>query len=282
MFELSLPEKTIFITIAVLYMIASSIVLHELISKGSKKYNQFLLPILSLAITLEAVFMIFRAISIKRLPLTGLFESLIVLTIAFGLLYLFLNIFIQQVWFSSIMVWIISVLFIIAGVFAKPASEPLEIAATPWAMVHGVSMIFGSVSIILAAASSFLYLHGCKKLKSKEIIKVMGKVPNIEKLENMTLFGIKAGFVFITIGIIGGLGLVATSGNSFLSWLLDLKVISIIIAWILLGSVLIMNYLLTLRGNIKAFLSLAIFTFVVFAVVGVTLLGATQHNFSGN
>jgi len=279
MFKLSLPEKTIFIIVSVLYIITALIGFFQLFPKG-KKYNKLLLPILSLAITLEAVLMIFRAISIKSLPLTGLFESLIVLTLVFGLLYLFLNIFIQQVWFSSIMIWIISVLFIIAGIFAQPASEPLKIAATPWALVHGISMIFGIVSIILAAACSFLYLHGCKKLKSKEVIKVMGRVPNIEKLEKMIMFGIKAGLVFITIGIIGGLGLVATTGNSIISWLLDPKVISIIIAWILLASVLIMNYLLTLRGNTKAFLTLAIFTFVVFAVVGVTFLGVTKHNFS--
>ena len=281
MFKLPLTEKIIFIFVAILYISAAATGVFQLFSEG-KKYRHLLLPIVSLAVTLEAVIMVFRAASIKALPLTGLFESLIVLTIVFGIVYLFLNIFIQQVWFSSVMVWIILLLFLTAGFFAPPASEPLEIAATPWALVHGISMILGGVSIILAAASSFLYLLGCNKLKSKEIIKVIGRVPNIEKLENMALFGIKAGFVFITIGIIGGLGLVTTSGRDFVSWLIDLKVIFIIIAWILLGAILIFNHLLKLKGNAKAFLTLAIFIFVVFAIVGVTLLGATQHNFSSN
>ena len=281
MFKLPLPEKIIFILVAVLYTSAAAIGFFQLSSKG-KKYKNLLLPIVSLAVTLEAVIMVFRAASIKALPLTGLFESLIILTIVFGIVYLFLNIFIQQVWFSSVMVWMILVLFLIAGAFAQPVAEPLRIAATPWALLHGISMILGGVSIILASASSFLYLLGRNKLKSKEIIKVIGKIPNFEKLENMALFGIKAGFVFITIGIIGGLGLVAMSGRDFASWLLDLKVISIVIAWILLGTILILNYLLTLKGNVKAFLTLTIFIFVVFAVVGVTLLGVTQHNFSSN
>ena len=281
MFKLPLPEKIIFILVAVLYTSAAAIGFFQLSSKGIK-YKNLLLPIVSLAVTLEAVIMVFRAASIKALPLTGLFESLIILTIVFGIVYLFLNIFIQQVWFSSVMVWMILVLFLIAGAFAQPVAEPLRIAATPWALLHGISMILGGVSIILASASSFLYLLGRNKLKSKEIIKVIGKIPNFEKLENMALFGIKAGFVFITIGIIGGLGLVAMSGRDFASWLLDLKVISIVIAWILLGAILIFNHLLKLKGNAKAFLTLAIFIFVVFAIVGVTLLGATQHNFSSN
>ena len=236
MFKLPLPEKIIFILVAVLYTSAAAIGFFQLSSKGIK-YKNLLLPIVSLAVTLEAVIMVFRAASIKALPLTGLFESLIILTIVFGIVYLFLNIFIQQVWFSSVMVWMILVLFLIAGAFAQPVAEPLRIAATPWALLHGISMILGGVSIILASASSFLYLLGRNKLKSKEIIKVIGKIPNFEKLENMALFGIKAGFVFITIGIIGGLGLVAMSGRDFASWLLDLKVISIVIAWILLGTI---------------------------------------------
>ena len=68
MFKLSLPEKTIFIKVAVLYIIVATIVFFQLFPKG-KKYNRLLLPILSLSISLEAVLMIFRAISIKSFPL---------------------------------------------------------------------------------------------------------------------------------------------------------------------------------------------------------------------
>jgi ABC-type uncharacterized transport system permease subunit len=278
MFKLPLPEMIIFFLVAVIYIFAAVIGLFQLFP-GGKKYHHFLLPFVSLAVSLEAVILIFRAVSIKALPLTGLFESLIVLTVIFGLLYLFLNIFIQQVWFGSLMVWIILVLYLIAGIFAQPAAEPLKIATTPWALVHGISMIMGGVSIILAAVSSFLFLLGRNKLKSKEVVKIIGRVPNIEKLEHMALFGVRAGFVFITIGIICGLGLVATTGRDFAAWLIDLKVIFIFAAWILSGTILILNFLFPLKGNTKALLTLLLFVFVVFAIIGVTLLSTTQHNF---
>ena len=278
MLKLPLPELIIFFIVAVIYIITAAIGLIQLFS-GGKKYQHLMLPFVSLAVSLEALILIFRAVSIKALPLTGLFESLIVLTLIFSLLYLFLNIFIQQVWFSSLTVWIILVLYLIAGIFAQPAAEPLKIARTPWALLHGISMILGGVSIILAALSSFLYLIGRKRLKSKEVMKVIGRVPNIEKLEHMSLFGVQAGFVFITIGIIGGLGLVAASGRDFTAWLMDLKVIFILAAWILSGTILILNHLFKLKGNIKVFLTLVLFVFVVFAIIGVTLLSTTQHNF---
>lgn len=281
MLKLPLPEMIIFCFVTVVYIAAAIIGILQLLSRG-QQYKRFLSPLVSLAVVLEAVILIFRAVSIKALPLTGLFESMIVLTIVFGLVYLFFSIAIQQVWFSSIMVWIILVLIVMAGIVAAPASEPLEIAATPWAVVHGISMILGGASIMFAAASSFLYLLGKHRLKSKKVMKVIGRVPNIEKLELMSLFGIKLGFVLTTIGIIGGLGLVSISGKSIVAWLLDPKVICIMAAWVLLGIILIFNHVLALKGKARAYLTIVVFVFIVFAILGVTILGTTQHNFAGS
>jgi ABC-type uncharacterized transport system permease subunit len=280
MFELPLPEKTIFFCVVVIYLAATVIGILQLMA-GGEKYKRSLLPLVSLALTLEAVILIFRAVAIKAVPLTGLFESMIVLTIVLGLIYLFFSIAIQQVWFSSVMVWVILVLVLMAGIVAKPASEPHEIAATPWAIAHGITMILGGASTMFATASSFLYLLGNRRLKHKKVMKVIGKVPNIEKLERMTLFGIRAGFVLITIGLISGLGLVSVVGTGIFKWLMDIKVICIIAAWILLGIILILNHLLALKGKARAYLTMVVFVFVLFAILGVTILGTTQHNFAG-
>lgn len=280
MFNLPLSEMIILFLAAVIYVSGAVVGVFQLFP-GGRQYKHLLLPIILLAIFLEAVILILRAVTIKALPLTGLFESLIILTIIFGALYLILNIFIRQVWFGSVMVWIMLLLCLVTCIFAQPVTEPVDIAATPWALAHGIMMILGGVSIILATASSFLYLFSHNRLKSKKVMTVIGRVPNIEKLQYMAMFGIKAGFVFITIGIIGGLGLVAISGRGIAAWLVDLKVICIFAAWILLGTIVILNHLLALKGKTVAFLTLTIFVFVLFAVVGVTLLGKTQHNFTG-
>lgn len=281
MFELPLPEMIVFCFVAVIYIAAAIVGILQLLAAG-QQYKRFLSPLVSLAVTLEAVILIFRAVSLKGFPLTGLFESLIILSIVFGLVYLFFSIAVQQVWFGSVMVWIILALVLIAGIVAEPASEPIAIAATPWAIVHGIAMILGGVSITFAAASSFLYLLGRYRLKSKKVTKVIGKMPNIERLELMTLFGIRAGFVLTTIGIIGGLGLVWISGKSISTWLVDPKVVSILIAWFLLGNILFMNRLFALKGKVRAYLTIVVFVFVVFAILGVTILGTTQHHFAGS
>lgn len=263
----------------VLFLAAALVGVLQLLA-GSEKYRRFLRPLILLAVVLEVVLLIFRAVAIKAVPLTGLFESMIVLTVVFGLVYLLLSTAIRQVWFGSIMAWIIFAMVLMAGIVAKPVSEAHEAAATSWAIGHGITMILGGASIMFATASAFLYLLGRGRLKRKEIIQVLGRVPNIEKLEQMTLLGIKAGFVLITIGLISGLGLVWLLGTDIFEWLTDVKVVCIIAAWGLLGVMLLPARMLLLKGKTRAYMTIAVFVLLLFAILGVTVLGVTQHNFS--
>lgn len=268
----------IFAFVVVIYIAGAIVGVLQLLS-GGEKYRRFLLPIVSLAVTLEAVILIFRAVAIKAIPLTGLFESMIVLSIVFGLTYLFISIAIQQVWFGSVMVWLILGLVLMAGLVAEPASEPLAVAATPWAIAHGIMMILGGASTVFATACSFLYLLGSHRLKSKKVALVLGRVPNIEKLEQMIILGIRASFVLITIGLIIGMGMVTVVGTGIVRWLTDLKVICIIVAWVLLGIILVSNRLLLLKGKVRAYMTIAVFVFMLFAILAATILG-TAHDFS--
>lgn len=279
MFKLPFPENMILAFVVMLYIAGATVGVLQLLSWG-EKYKRFLIPLVSLAVTLEAVILIYRAVAIKAVPLTGLFESMIVLTIVFGLTYLFFSIAIQQVWFGSVMVWLILGLVLIAGLVAEPASEPDSIAATPWAIAHGITMILGGASTVFATASSFLYLLGSNRLKSKKVMLVLGRVPNIEKLEQMILFGIRASFVLITIGLIIGMGLVSVLGTGIVRWLTDLKVICIISAWVVLGIILISNRLLLVKGKVRAYMTIAVCVFMLFAVL-VTIIIGTAHDFKG-
>jgi len=157
MFDLPLPEMAVFIFVIVICVAAAVIGFLQLLRRD-EKLRRSLLALVSLAITLEAVILIFRAVAIKAVPLTGLFESMIVLTIVFGLIYLFLSIAIHRVWFASIMVWVMLLLVLMAGIVAEPASQAHAAASTPWAIAHAIAMILGGASAMLATASPVLYL----------------------------------------------------------------------------------------------------------------------------
>jgi len=283
MLQLPMAEMIIFASVVVIYLAAATVGILQLLNCG-ERYKRFLLPLVLLAVILEIVCLIFRAGAIKAIPLTGLFDSMIVFTIAFGLIYLFFSIAIRQVWFRSVMVWVILVMILMAGIVAEPASEPRTVAATPWAISHGIAMILGGVSIAFATASAFLYLLGRHRLKHKKVMQVLGRVPNIEKLESMSLFGIRLSFVLITIGLISGLGLAVVKSTmlemSALDWLTDAKIILIAAAWILLGAILAGRRIIALKGKITAYLTMAAFLLILFGFVGVAVFCGTKHNFT--
>ena len=104
MFDLPLHEMVTFALVVAIALAAAAVGILQLLP-GIEKFRRFLLPLVSLAVVLEAVILVFRAMAIKSVPLTGLFESMIVLTIVVGLTYLFFSLAIQQVWFGSVMVW---------------------------------------------------------------------------------------------------------------------------------------------------------------------------------
>jgi ABC-type uncharacterized transport system permease subunit len=284
MFDLPYYEMAVFILVVVICLVAAVIGILQLLMQG-EKLRRSLLALVSLAVSLEAVILIFRAIAIKAVPLTGLFESMIVLTIVFGLIYLFLSIAIHKVWFASVMVWVMLLLVLMSGIVAEPASQAHEAASTPWAIAHAIAMILGGASAMLAASSAVLCLFAQRKLKQKKLLPVLGKVPNIEKLERMNLLGLKSCFVLMTFGLASGIGLAATSASlnmTAIDWITDAKIVLITVVWLLLGTIMALWKTAKLKKKTIAHVTLIAFALILFAVVGTSVFCGTGHNFAGS
>jgi len=283
MFGLPLHEMVTFALVVAIALAAAAVGILQLLP-GIEKSRRFLLPLVSLALVLEAVILVFRAVAIKAVPLTGLFESMIVLTIVFGLTYLFFSLAIQQVWFGSVTVWVILVLVVLTGIVAEPASQAHAAASTPWAIAHAIAMILAGAAAMLATASAVLYLFARRKLKQKNLLQILGKVPNIEKLEQMNLFGLKSCFVLMTLGLASGIGLAATTTSLDMTaydWLTDAKIVLISFVWLLLGTILVLWKAIKLKEKTIAHVTIVAFALILFAVVGTSIFCGTGHDFSG-
>jgi ABC-type uncharacterized transport system permease subunit len=280
MFDLPIHEMVVFALVVVVYAAASTAAVLQLLADG-QRYRRFVIPLVALGAVLEAVVLIFRAVAIKAVPLTGTFESLIVLTIVFALVYLFFSIAIHRVWFGSVMVWVILGLIILSALVAEPASAAHAAASTPWAIAHGIAMILAGAAAMLAAASAVLYLFARRKLKQKKVLQVLGKVPNIERLERMNIFGLKACFVLMTLGFASGAGLAATASVNMTAadWLTDAKIVLIAVVWLLLGAILVLWRTVGLREKAIAYVTIVVFALILFAVVGTSVFCGTGHDF---
>jgi ABC-type uncharacterized transport system permease subunit len=282
MFDLPVAEMAVFTVVLAICFAAAAVGVLQLLRR-SENLRRSLFALVSLTITLEAVILILRAIAIKAVPLTGLFESMTVLTIVFGLICLFLSIAIHKEWFASVMVWVMLMLVFMSAIVAEPASQANAAASTPWAIAHATAMILSGASAMFAAASAVLYLFAERKLKQKNILHILGKVPNIEKLERMNLLGLKSCFVLMTFGLASGIGLAATSASldrTAVDWLTDAKIVLIAFVWLLLGTVLVLWKTVKLRKRTVARVTLVTFALILFAVVGTSVFCGSGHDFA--
>jgi len=279
MLDLSAPEAVVFVLVVLAQAAAGAVAALQL-RKGHRRNETLLASLVLAAVVLNLGLLGLRGVSIRAVPLTGLFESLIVLAVVFGVLYLLLKSAMEQVWFGSVMVWVTLGMVLAAAFVAKPASRPHELAATPWAVAHATAMILASASVTFAAANSGLYLLGSYRLKHHGIMQVLGRIPNMETLARMNRLAVRMGFVLLTVGVISGLGLVSLLGTGIAQWLADVKVLCIVAAWGLLGLVLILDRFGLLKFKVRAYVTMVAFGLLLIAMIGVTVAGVTQHKFS--
>jgi ABC-type uncharacterized transport system permease subunit len=285
MLELPIVELIIFAAAILIYLAAAIVGVFQLQADGVK-YRRLPLPLVSVAVFLLVVMLILRGIVLKALPLTRLFESLIVLTVVFSVVYVFMSTAIKQIWFGSVMVWVILLLVLMAGVVARPVSQPHSIAATPWAMAHAIAMTLGAVAITFAAVSAFLYLLGRSRLKNKKINQVLGKLPNIEKLARMNVIALEVSFILITFGMVSGTGMAAINsaaiGINLFRWMVDSKIILVTAVWLLLGIILLLRNLAAPKSKTIAYITVTAFILILFAMVGTSVFCRTKQCFLPN
>lgn len=277
--DLSTAETVVLTLIVATHAAAGvSVTLQQFRRHG--RYRTVIASLILAAILLDALLLVLRGVSIRAIPLTGPFESLILLALVSGVSYLFVSRVIDQVWFDSVLVWLLLGMAAAAGFTAGPPARAHAVAATPWAIAHAVAMILAAASVALATAASALYLLGSHRLKRKKVMHVLGRIPNMETLADMNRIGLGLGFALLTAGMVSGLGLASSLGTGLITWLADGKVLSILVAWTLLGAILVWNRFFQLRIRVRAYVTIVAFGLILFATIVVTIVGATQHRFS--
>ena len=282
MLELLPAERLLFMGILILSGMSSILACWQIIRDDPRPGN-LLTAFTTLQIGLGAVLLIFRAAAIKGFPLTGVFESMIILMVFVGMTFLFMSAYLRQVWFRSIMAWVLFVIAILAAVVARPASVLQEAARTPWAAVHALSMVLAAAMIVFAAAMSVLFLWSRKRLKSPKFLTLLGRMPTIDKLEDLNLLGLKLSFAALTFGLISGIGLAAVKSAGLEmtpgDWLSDSKIVLVIVAWIILLVTLILRRLLVFSGFRTAQAALAVCFLILFAFIGSKVFCKSGHDF---
>ncbi len=213
-------------------------------------------------------------------PLSTLYEALLVLIWALALIYVVLDLEYRELALGAFLLPMIVTLVAAAAVLGEERTRELpDGMGRFWAMVHAALLTVGAFCVGVSFVAGLMYLVQVRRLKAKRLPGSGWKLPSLETLERVNRRGLVLGFPALTVGLLIGLVLVAAvkPGTSTWAALLDPKVISAIFTWVVLGAVVLLQREPRLRGRRVAYMTTIAFVLLMFTMVGVEVFLDTWH-----
>src|SRR3954470_21756604 len=174
----------------------------------------------------------------RKVPVTTVFESLLVLSWILALIGLYLLVRSPRpVAVGLFVLPLVLALVLVAGRFASRTAHwgQWQGARAFWGSVHGVFLLAGAVSTCVAFAAGLMYLVQSNRLKHKRRPRFGFALPSLEQSERLNRGAITVAFPLLTCGLLIGVvlslaGRGAAAGSS-LRWS-DPKVVSALVMWL--------------------------------------------------
>lgn len=232
----------------------------------------------ALAWLVQSIFLLNLARKAGAVPITTVFESLLVLSWIFAAIGLYLMVRAPKPVAVGIFVLpLVVALVAMAGLSAPRTAEwgNWRGATAFWGTVHGVFLIAGAVSTCIAFAAGLMYLAQANRLKHKRPPRFGFTLPSLEQSERVNRGAITVAFPLLTFGLMIGLilSLSARGGGTApsLRWS-DPKVVSALLMWLAFAVLLHARFRPAMRGRSVVWLTIIAFAFMVFTWVGVEAL----------
>lgn len=216
----------------------------------------------------HSLFLAHRSHLSQQLPIGNQFESLIFVSWLVALVYLYLILRDRR---------------LSAGIFVLPVSlaliglatmlSPDEAANTDRAtgvllMSHGILILVATVVVLVAMVVAIMYLVKLKQLRTGAVF-VRLRLPSLERLDRINRIAVYVAWPLLTAGL--GLGLIAARLR-----LDDPKVISTLVAWVVLTVLAHYRYRPDHRGQRVAVMTIIVGIAVLFSFLGDPIFG-TAH-----
>jgi len=234
----------------------------------------------ALGFVAHTMYLVFRgAYASRGLPLTTMYESLVVLAWMLVLVHLYLAWRDRRSALGVFSLPVILALCIVAGLMPGRGARTDQPLSPFWGLVHGGMLLAGICAVAVAAVAGIMFLVQSYRLKAKKLWTPGLLLPSLERLERLNARANFIAFPLLTLGLALGVALTiagSRGGTVRLDWL-DPKVLSTVATWIVLALVLHMSRRPALRGRRVAYMTIAAFGLLLFSLVGTDLLLGTAH-----
>ena len=122
-------------------------------------------------------------------------------------------------------------------------------------LVHVAAFILAAVCLAVAGVAGGTYLALHRRLRQPGGMMAASRYPSLEALERLNIRAATLGFPLLTIGLFLGMLQIWDQPNR-IEWLMDAKVVSATIVWLVYAALLHLQHLPTFRGTRVAWLSM--------------------------
>lgn len=220
---------------------------------------------------------IHQMVSLSRIPLTSLRESLGFFAWAIVLIYLILE---YKVKIRVMGAFIIPLAFIavVASLSFPIVTTPLpEYFSSAWLGIHTTLAFLADASFAIAFGVGIMYLIQERQLKRKNPGAFYRRLPNLDVLDELDYKAIALGFPLLTLAIVTGSIWANSAWGYYWGW--EPKEIWSLITWLIYAAYLHARLVGGWRGRKAAYLAVIGFAIVIFTFLGVNLLLPGQHAF---
>lgn len=123
-------------------------------------------------------------------------------------------------------------------------------------LIHVVAFVLAAVCLAVAGIAGGLYLVLHRQLRSPKALGSSDFWPSLEAMERLNIRAATLGFPLLTIGLFLGMAQIWNQPDR-LTWLMDAKVVSASIVWLVYAALLHLRNLPTFRGTRMAWMSVA-------------------------
>ena len=234
--------------------------------------------VLAVGLACHTVALALATLTLGRLPVATLGESLLVfswtLVVAFLLLFWRFPIRVLGALATPLAALMVSLGLISPG---SPGNvSPL--LKNFWVLLHVVLTFMGVAALTLAGLGGLFYLVQERQIKKKKFGFFYRRLPSLEQLDALNYWCLTAGFPLLTAGMITGSLYAQYTLGRFFSF--DPKEILTLIAWMIYAVLLHERLTVGWRGRRAALLALCGFAVLIVTFIGAGLWLGGYHSFA--
>ena len=270
------PDTVLFIGAAAAYF-AAAVFHHAHLFTGSHATRRLARLTLFAAVVMHGLGLLVNAAEFHRCPFVNAGQTVSFMAWCLGLMQLAIELRYDWLAVGSLSMPIAFLAVVTSNLLPRSGAPADLFLRSHWLSPHVFAVSLGFASFALAFCLAVVYQAESHLLKRKQLRGMFQRLPPLESISTAAHWLAAAGFSMLTLGLLAGV--IGAERHWEAGWVLEPKVLTSFIAWLIYAAYLVMSGIGGWRGRRTTYFLIAGFIAVLIAYFGVNLVAPGRHQF---